>query len=141
MVKMRSSKGPPPLDLHFTHNPEVTYNNFDAMTLEQQKKYMRGELTTDIIYPIIYTLFFTFTLLLLYGANGIIPLIPYGAFIFDILENLSLFTLLKLYPEQINWLAWTSSVFSTLKWLFVLISFLLVIIGLFRKFIFKPDMK
>jgi len=138
MVKMKSSTGQPPLDLRFTHSPKVTYKNFDAMSEDQQKRYMIGELTTDIIYPIIYTLFFSFSLLLLFKGNQIIPFVPYGAFIMDVFENLSLFTLLKLYPQHINWLAWVSSIFSTLKWLFVMLSFLLIILGLFRKFIFKP---
>lgn len=138
MLKMQSSTEPPPLDLKIIHGPEVTYNTFDAMSAEQQKRYMIGELTSDIIYPVIYTLFLSFSLLLLFKDFKTIPLIPYGAFVFDILENLSLVTLLKLYPQQIDWLAWISSIFSTLKWLFVFVSLLLIIVGISRKLFLKP---
>ena len=135
IVNMKTSAGPPPLDLKFTHSPEVTYKTFNAMSSEQRKGYMIGELTTDIIYPIIYTLFLSFSLLLLFNGSRIIPIIPHGALIADVFENLSIFPLLKMYPKEIDWLAWVSSIFTTIKWLFVFISLLLLIAGLLRKFI------
>jgi len=68
---------------------------------------MKIELTADIIYPIIYTLFYSLLLSWLF-QRAFKPdskmqkynVVPVGAWIFDLLENVGIVSMLSLYPSQ-----------------------------------------
>jgi len=50
---------------------------------------------------------------------------------FDLLENLCIVFLISVYPSQPASLAWTTTVMTTLKWLFAAGSILLILMGVF----------
>lgn len=59
----------------------------------------------------------------------IIIFIPWGGVLFDYLENFGLATLFLSYPTELTPLAWTTTIFTSLKWTLIGIGFLLALIG------------
>jgi hypothetical protein len=101
--------------------------------------YMRIELTADILYPIIYTLFFGLFLSWLF-QRGFLPgspmqklnVMPVGALVFDLLENMGIISMLTLYPSIPAALAWITMIFGSIKWLFAFASIGLIFVGLVK---------
>ncbi len=84
--------------------------------------YRRTELTTDIVYPLTYAIFFTLILTLLMRGlplsgrlqqANILPFVMQG---FDLLENFFLVSLLSAYPEQNETTVLLCAIFRLLKW-------------------------
>jgi hypothetical protein len=93
---------------------------------------MKIELTADIIYPIIYTLFYGLLLswLLQRAYKPDSPMqklnaMPAGAWLFDLLENIGIVSMLSMYPSQPSVLAWLTMIFGLVKWAFAIGSILL----------------
>jgi hypothetical protein len=100
---------------------------------------MKIELTADIIYPIVYTLFYGLLISWLFqrGFKSDSPMqkynvMPVGAWFFDLLENVGILTMLSMYPSQPAFMAWLTMIFGSLKWLSFLITIGLVLVGLVR---------
>jgi len=101
--------------------------------------YWKIELTADIIYPIIYRLFFGLLLSWLFQRafkpeNKIQKwnVMPVGAWLFDMLENAGIVSMLAMYPSQPEIMAWLTMFFGALKWGFFAITIGLVLVGLGR---------
>ena len=95
-------------------------------------------MTGDIIYPIVYTLFLALAITWLFERRFApnsntqkYNVVPFGAWLFDLLENICIVTMLSVYPSTHPLLAWISTVFTMLKWLFAIESVGLLLIGLF----------
>lgn len=119
-----------PIDLQFAYSADTAYELIDSYSEETRHTYMIGEMTKDVLYPIIYTLFLSLTLLLLYPKNNKISLMPYVIFIADMLENTGIIAMLYNYPAKLKTVAIITSVFSTIKWSLVIIMLLVLIFGL-----------
>ena len=128
-----------PLDLMFFYTPAQAFAMIEKYTEAGRALYMKIELTADIIYPIIYTLFYGLLLSWLFQRgfksdsqmqkwNVIIV----GAWFFDLLENIGVISLLSVYPAQPNALAWLTMLFGLLKWAFVFATIGLALYGLVR---------
>jgi len=68
-----------------------------------------------------------------YASNNPIRkynIMPLGAWFFDLLENITIVTLLSIYPAQPTALTWILTLLTTVKWLFAGASILLILIGL-----------
>ena len=130
-------KSNPPIDLQIAYTPYQAYKLIDNMSANDRRNYMIGEMTIDVIYPIIYTFLFSFILLLLFPKNLIIPFLPYGAMFSDFFENFGIVSMLWHYPDKLMYVGWITSVFSSLKWIFVAISVFLIVIGIAKKLIVK----
>lgn len=126
-----------PIDLQFAYTPQRAYELINSYSDETRHNYMIGEMTMDVLYPIVYTLFLSLTLLLLYPQKEKIALIPYVIFIADMFENTGIITMLYNYPSELHGVALATSVFSTIKWSVVIVCFLLLIVGLFKVLIRK----
>ena len=132
-----SSGGTGPIDLLFFYTPEKVYSMIDAYGEAGRALYRTIELTTDIVYPIVYTLFFSLAITWLF-QRGLdkdhkfqrLNIVPFGAWLFDLLENLSIVIMLSSYPSQPGILAWIATVFTMIKWLFAGASIALLIIGI-----------
>ena len=102
-----------PLDLMFFYTPDQAFAMIEKYGAAGRDLYMNIELTADIIYPIIYTLFYGLLLSWLF-QRGFKPeskmqkynVMPVGAFLFDMLENVGIVTMLSLYPAQPAAMAW-----------------------------------
>ncbi|MEW6404771.1 MAG: hypothetical protein AB1649_23485 [Chloroflexota bacterium] len=129
--------GPGPLDMQFFSTPDRAYGMIEAYGKYTRAFYRNFELTVDIIYPIIYTLFFSLLITWLFrkGFAASSPMqklnvIPFGAWLFDLLENIGIVSMISVYPSTPAALAWITTLFTMTKWLFVMAGMVLVLIGL-----------
>lgn len=128
-----------PLDLMFFFTPEQAFAMIEKYGPDGRTLYTRIQLTADLIYPIIYTLFFGLLISWLF-QRGFKPenrmqkwnVMPVGAWIFDLLENLGIVSMLSLYPAKPAVMAWITMIFGSLKWAFAFLSIGLVLLGVVR---------
>jgi hypothetical protein len=131
-----ASGGTGPIDLQFFYTPEKVYSMVAAYGEAGRADYRLFELTGDIIYPIIYTLFFALLITWLF-QRGFTPdspmqkwnVLPLGGWLFDLLENLGIATMLSVYPSTPAGLAWITALFTLVKWLFAGVTIVLILIG------------
>lgn len=131
-----ASGGTGPIDLQFFYTPEKVYSMVASYGDTGRAGYRAFELTGDIVYPIVYTLFFALLITWLF-QRGFAPenrmqklnVIPFGAWLFDLFENLSIVGMLSVYPATPAALAWAAAGFTLFKWLFAGLTLLLILIG------------
>jgi len=128
-----------PLDLMFFYTPAEAFAMIEKYGQAGRDIYMKIELTADIIYPIVYTLFYGLLLSWLFqrafkpGSQMMrYNIMPVGAWFFDMLENVGIVSMLSMYPSQSAAFAWLTVMFGSLKWLFFLATIGLVFFGLVR---------
>ena len=128
-----------PLDLMFFSTPEKTFAMIERYGAYTRVFYRNVELTLDILYPIVYT--FAFGLLISWlFQRGFKPdhkiqkwnVAPVFAWLFDLLENVGIVTMLSVWPSQPTAVAWLTMIFTTVKWFFAFLSFGLILLGLIR---------
>lgn len=94
-------------------------------------------LTGDIVNPILYTSIFILLISWLF-QRGFKPeskfqklnVLPIGAAVFDLLENICITVMLSVHPAQPRIVAWLATVGTTTKYLFFYSSSVLVLVGL-----------
>jgi hypothetical protein len=131
------SGGVGPLDLTFFPAVEKILSAVSAYGPEGRAAYTIIELTADIIYPIVYT--FCFSLLITVVLRAALStdsklqrlnVLPFGAWVFDMLENVCIITLLLSFPAQSTLVAGVLMVVNGIKWLFAGASILALLFGL-----------
>jgi hypothetical protein len=128
-----------PLDLMFFYTPDKAFEMIEKYGEAGRSIYFKIELTADIIYPIIYTLFYGLLISWLF-QRAFKPdskmqkwnVMPVGAWFFDLLENVGVVSMLSMYPSKSSFMAWLTMIFSSLKWIFAFITIGLVLVGLVR---------
>ena len=128
-----------PLDLMFFYTPGQAFEMMDKYGEAGRSIYFRIELTADIIYPMIHTLFFGMLISWLF-QRAFKPespmqkwnVMPVGAWLFDMLENLGIVSMLTIYPSQPAIMAWLTMFFGSIKWAFFLVTVGLVLVGLVK---------
>ena len=131
------SGGPGPIDLQFFYAPVKVFEMIAAYGPYGRPFYRNVELTVDIIYPIVYTLFLGLLISWLF-QRGFQPghkiqkwnVVPLGAWFFDLLENIGIVILISVFPATPAALTWITNFFSLSKWFFVFLSIGLVVVGL-----------
>lgn len=133
------SSGTGPIDLQFFYTPEKVYGMIEAYSPEVRASYRLFEMTGDILYPIVYTLFFSLAITWLFqrgfastSSMQKYNVIPFGAWLFDLFENIGIVTMLSVYPSTPAALAWISTFFTLVKWSFVGATVLLLLTGLVK---------
>ena len=128
-----------PIDLQFFYTPEEAYDMVASYGGELRADYLIFELTGDIIYPIVYTLFFALGITWVFqrgfASDSVMQkynVVPFGAWFFDLLENLGIVTMLSVFPSTPAMLAWVSAIFTVLKWFFAAVSIILLSYGYIR---------
>jgi hypothetical protein len=128
-----------PLDLMFFYTPDKAFAMIEKYDEAGRALYMKIELTADIIYPIIYTLFYGLLISWLFqrGFKSDSPMqrynvMPVGAWFFDLLENVGIISMLSMYPSQPALMAWLTMIFGSLKWAFAFASIGLALVGLVK---------
>jgi hypothetical protein len=126
-----------PLDLMFFSTPAKIFAMIERYGEFGRPFYRNVELTVDIIYPIIYMLAYGLLLSWLFqrafkpdSKMQKLNVMPVGMWLFDLLENLGIVTLLSTFPAQLTAVAWLTTIFTMVKWMFAGASMLLIIIGL-----------
>jgi hypothetical protein len=128
-----------PLDLMFFYTPAQAFAMMDKYGEAGRSIYLRIGLTADIIHLIIYTLFFGLLLSWLF-QRAFKPdspmqkwnVMPVGAWLFDMLENAGILSMLMMYPSRSEIMAWLTMLFGSLKWAFFVLTIGLVLLGLVR---------
>lgn len=128
-----------PLDLMFFYTPEQAFEMMEKYGEAGRSIYLRIELTADIIYPIVYTLFLGLFISWLF-QRAFKPespmqkwnVMPMGAWLFDMLENSGIVSMILMHPSRAELMAWLTMLFGTVKWAFALASFGLVLVGLVK---------
>jgi len=98
--------------------------------------YIMQKYTFDILWPVVYLLFFLVVLTYIFRYTGMsrfahtVKLLPVYAFLFDLLENLAAAVVMYRYPRPTAVLAHVTSLFSIAKWLLIVLSVAVVAAGL-----------
>ena len=129
--------GPGPLDLRFFTPPTKMFEIIGQYGDYNRVFYHNVELTADVLYPIVYTLFFSLLISWLFqrgftSTNKMQKwnVLPFGAWLFDLLENIGIVILLAVYPSAPVILALLTTLLTMVKWVFAGGSMLLLVIGL-----------
>lgn len=135
--KLIANGGAGPLDLLFFYTSQQAYERIAAYGESGRVVYRLTELTVDLAYPIVYSLFLALLLSWLFqrgfAAQAKIQrwnVLPLSAWLFDWLENLGIVAMLTIYPAAPLWLAWPTALFTMAKWGFVGMSIALALIGM-----------
>lgn len=126
-----------PIDLRFFTAPDKMFAMVESYGEYGRPFYRNTELTVDVLHPIVYTLAFGLLLSWLF-QRGFKPdgkmqkwnVLIVGAWLFDLLENLGIVTMLSIWPSQPAALARLTTIFTMVKWTFVGATILLAVIGL-----------
>lgn len=131
-----ASGGFGPIDLQFFYTPEKVYSMIAAYGEAGRASYRTVEMTIDIVYPIVYTLFFALLITWLFQRGFAkdsrmqkLNVVPLGAWLFDLLENIGIVSMISLYPSTPAALAWITVLFTIAKWLFFITTIVLILIG------------
>jgi hypothetical protein len=117
------------LDLMFAYTVEEAYLALGSLDWENRDLYRLGIWALDMPYMAIYSLLFSGILLKLWNNKKVIWL-PFSIFFMDLLENLMVLRMLKVFPREDQYLAIFSSIFSTSKWIMVAVLIGIIVIGL-----------
>jgi hypothetical protein len=139
IIALAANNSVMPLDLMFFYTPEKAFEMIEKYGPEGRDIYIRVELTADLIYPIVYTLFFGLLISWLF-QRGFRPesrmqkwnAMPVGAWFFDLLENIGIVSMIAMYPARPAALAWLTMFLGSIKWAFAFISIGLILVGLVR---------
>jgi hypothetical protein len=132
VIAMGGNPNLQPLDLQFSYSPDRAYELLGAFNETERFCYMITELTLDVLYPLVYGMLLSFILFMLH-KNLKIAKLPFDVVIIDYLENIGIVIMLLNYPTKINWLVSLTGIFTTLKWLFLVVILMLILWGLLKK--------
>ena len=145
-----SEEAPSP-DMSFYYSSQQLYEMAEAYGEDGRVAYIRARFSFDLIWPIVYTFFLTTAISWVFSHSFPIEsrwrwanLMPILGMIFDYLENISTSLVMWRYPFPVPVIAWFASVFTPVKWFFVIGSFMLLLIGvvlLIWKIAFKRRLK
>ncbi|NIS80390.1 MAG: hypothetical protein GTO14_09335 [Anaerolineales bacterium] len=123
------------LDARLFYTPEEAFSTVGSYG-DASSFWIRIYLTWDVVNPILYTMAFSLLISWLFQRSfkpgsrmQQLNVLPVGAGIFDLLENISIVTLLATYPDQLTIVAWLGTLFTTTKMGFLAVSTLLISFG------------
>lgn len=134
-----SSQSP---DTSLIYSVEDLYNIAETYGIDGRKSYVFIRFTFDLIWPIVYFYFLVTTVSYLLKKSNLVRLkyliiLPLSGLIFDYLENISSSIVMITYPIKINMIAYLVPYFTLLKWIFIGLSFINLIVLLIYYLILK----
>jgi hypothetical protein len=127
--------GPSP-DTSFYYTRSELYQMAEDFELEGRLYYLDSRISFDIIWPLVYTLFLINAIswildkTLLEGSSlRLLNLAPLAAMLLDFLENISNMVVMFRYPTQTDLLANLAGILTSLKWILVGGSFVILVFG------------
>ncbi len=133
---------PDPLDLELVYTPEFALDFYNEIPKSVRSELIIALLTIDNPYALVYGLTFVLLIQLLFREltpnRQRIILLPLLAVFFDFLENI--FESLLLYSGQYKW-AILVSVCTPAKWFFLFSTFLVLLTGLFFRYLSPNKLK
>ncbi|KPJ61593.1 MAG: hypothetical protein AMJ46_00355 [Latescibacteria bacterium DG_63] len=126
------------LDARFFYTPEEAFSTV-ASYGDAGGFWILIYLTWDIVNPILYTLSFSLVISWLFQRSfkrgsklQRLNVLPVGAGLFDLLENVCIVTLLTVHPAQPAIVAWLSTICTMSKMSFLGLSTLLILAALVK---------
>jgi hypothetical protein len=126
-------------DTSFWYSVEDLYQFAESYGEAGRAAYIRARWSFDLIYPIVYALFLiTATSWLFAQIRSAssrlqnVNLVPFFGMIFDYLENIATSVVMLRYPQLSLLAANAAPVLTLMKWIFVFLSFIILVIGLVR---------
>ena len=121
-------------DTSFIYNQADLYEMAEAYGEEGRSYYIRSRFTFDIIWPLVYFYFLWsgITLVLRRFASRLIRgllLFPLLGTVFDFLENSGASLVMYRYPAETILIDQLTPVFTFFKWIFIYISFIILLVG------------
>lgn len=130
------SRGIEGLDTMFFYTPGEAYANLASHSAAGREVLLSFHLTADLVNPILYGLFLVLLVSWFFQRSFSrtsrlqnLNLIPLGAVIFDVSENVCIALMISALPRQIEALAWLSTVSTMLKLSFIYLSTALILLG------------
>ena len=128
-----------PIDLLFGFTPEKAYGMLGQMGEAGRSFYLFCEAVVDIIYPMVYVLFFGLLISLLLSKTYAVGspwrrlnIIPVIGGIFDLFENTSIVSMILFFEQKPAILAQIGSLMNMGKWICFGASVFMVLFGLVR---------
>ena len=131
------------LDTRFFYTPEEAFANVAAYTPEARQTLNAFHLTADIVNPVLYSAFLVLLLSWLFQIGfapeskmRILNIVPLGALLFDVLENIFITVMMVAHPAQPVWAAWSATVSTMAKFSFIYAStglILVCLVGIVRR--------
>lgn len=138
MINERAGQAVSILDIQSGLYPSEVYGLVASYGDAGRSLYRIVQLTVDIVYPVVYTLFLAIALFLFYKAPGAsgqgrqLHRLPLLLMALDYTENLLVVAILSLYPTEVPALAYLCSGATFLKWSVFVALVVLVLVGLVR---------
>ncbi len=125
------------LDLEFSYTTNEAYLIFENLGKHGRNYYKLSELLIDIPYAITYGFTYAFIIILLLKTNNLqknyyLSLTPFLITWFDILENTGIIIMLSKYPLILNEVCIITSTFTSLKWIFAMVTFSIFVINIVK---------
>jgi hypothetical protein len=124
------------LDTRFSYTPGEAYAVIEQYGAQGRVAMILISLIADSVFPFVSTftlaVALTLTFRRAFPAESLMQrlrLFPFGALVFDFLENFSLVALMLLYPSKYYGLARLANTFTSTKWILVGLSGILVLVG------------
>ncbi|MCG8466756.1 MAG: hypothetical protein MJB57_00900 [Gemmatimonadetes bacterium] len=119
------------LDAERWYTPARVVALFDVLGPDGRRLYAISEVTLDLVFPIAYGLLLATVLVRLVGWSGPLwSLLPIGAALADVLENITIATLAVSYRGTESALMWVAAVFTAVKSALLLATFVALVVGL-----------
>lgn len=128
--------GDTPLDLYMSYSPGQVYEYLGGLGASGRSAYAKMELTTDLLFPVVYSLALTVALVM--AARRLLPpdsrlryvyLFPWLIMIADWCENLSLVAVIHAYPDQLDTVVMAASLFTSVKWGFLALTVIMLLVA------------
>lgn len=123
-----------PLDLYFSYSPGQAYEYLVALGEEGRSAYISMALTSDLVFPVVYAMALSVVLMLvlrkLFPPSSrlrYLSLFPFLIVIADWCENLCLAMVTHAFPERADALVRSASLFTSLKWMFIALTILMLL--------------
>lgn len=128
------SNGEDLLDVRFYYSAQEAYRAMERYGVEGRALYLRF-LAADFIFAPLYG--FAFALLFTRLTSTLFPsssnwrklnLLPIGIAMADIAENICIFLLLQMYPEQIHLVGTLAGIATLTKWVLTIVAFIFLVL-------------
>jgi hypothetical protein len=124
-------------DLSVVYSAGTLYRWAEAYGEDGREEYIRARFTFDLVWPLVYGCFLVTAITWLYSkafpAGSIWRLAntaPLAGMLFDYLENMSTSLVMARFPAQTPLFDWLAGFFTLSKWVFIALSFVLLVTGM-----------
>lgn len=122
-------------DTSFIYSTEDLYAMAQGYGTDGRSYYIKLRYTFDLVWPLVYLFFLVTCLTMVFksleirGSWKMVNLLPFGAVIFDLLENTATSIVMYRYPLRTPVFAELAPIFTFLKWSLIGASFIALVVG------------